>query len=243
MSDAPNTTKALAPDGPTSGDIYSDGAALNHAWRVAQAFAAAQLVPKHLQGKPSDCLIALALARQLGESPLVVMQSIYIVSGKAGWSASYMIARANRSGVFKGRINWRVEGKGKDLAVTATACLAETGEEITFTCSMQMAEAEGWTSNKKYQSMPELMLRYRSATMLIRLYAPEVMLGYHTVEELETIQPERGEVVEVTATVVPGVRDVRGALGLQADGETLPTPEDVDAAIAQQVHAEPAASK
>ncbi len=50
-----------------------------------------------------------------------------------------------------------------------------------------MAEAAGWTKNPKYRSMPEHMLRYRSATLLIRLYAPEVMHGYSTAAELRDI--------------------------------------------------------
>jgi hypothetical protein len=35
--------------------------------------------------------------------------------------------------------------------------------------------------------MPEVMLRYRSAAFLVRFYAPDVMLGYQTVEEVEDV--------------------------------------------------------
>jgi hypothetical protein len=241
----------------TSGDIYNDAAALDHSWRVAKLFASSQLVPKHLQEKPADCLIALALAHQLHESPLVVMQNIFIVSGKAGWSAQYMIGRANRAGVFKGRINWRIERRPKDLTfqrrektgwdnnakkptyketpatmpdltVTAFATLADTGEVIEFSVTSQMAIAEGWADNVKYSSLAELMLRYRSAAFLIRLYAPDVMLGYQTVEEIETIPAtERGEVFDLDLKVEQQTnpRDVRQALGITdtpANPETGP---------------------
>jgi hypothetical protein len=37
--------------------------------------------------------------------------------------------------------------------------------------------------------MPEHMLRWRSASMLIDLYCPDVMLGLPTVEEIETMPP------------------------------------------------------
>jgi hypothetical protein len=154
----------------------------------AKNFAMSQLIPDSIRGKSPDeafanCLIALELANIMGEPPLVVMQNIHIVKGKAGFSAQYMIARANRSGVFEGRINWRESGAGDGLAFTAYATPKDTGEEVSFTCDMAMAKAEGWTSNPKYRSMPALMLRYRSATFLIRLYAPDVMLGYQTTEE------------------------------------------------------------
>ncbi len=154
----------------------------------AKNFALSSLIPDSVKGKNADeafanCLIALELANLMNEAPLVVMQNIHIVKGKAGFSAQYMIARANSSGVFKGRINWRESGSGNSLSVTAFAHLAETGEEVSFTCDMAMAKAENWTSNPKYNSMGPLMLRYRSATFLIRLYAPDVMLGYQTAEE------------------------------------------------------------
>jgi hypothetical protein len=35
--------------------------------------------------------------------------------------------------------------------------------------------------------MPQLMLRYRAAALLVRLYCPEVLMGYQTAEELEDV--------------------------------------------------------
>lgn len=171
----------LAPSG-----MFSDPAKFEFAQRVAQVFASSNLVPAHLKGKLPDCLIALHMAERLGEDPLTTMQNIMVVNGRPGFMTSYMIARANRSGVFKGRITWATTGAGEALSVTANAVLAETEETVSATTSMVMAKAEGWTKNAKYQSMPEHMLRYRSAAMLIRLYCPEVMLGMAAVEELET---------------------------------------------------------
>lgn len=168
-------------------DMLNDPAQFELAQRWANAFAASQLVPGHLRGKPADCLIGLMMAKQIGDNPLTVLQNIYIVGGKAGWSATYMIARANQSGVFRGRITWDEEGAGQDLTVTAKATLADTGEEVRIAASMQMAKAEGWTKNQKYQTMPAHMLRWRSATMLVRLYCPEVMLGMATADELEDV--------------------------------------------------------
>lgn len=180
-------------------------------WKLANAMASSQLIPPHLRGKVEDVFVALAMAEQLGENPVVVMQNIYVVSGRAGWNASYMIARANKSGVFKGRISWHVEGKGDALTVTAFATLADSGEVVSMSCDMAMANAEGWTKNPKYRTMPEVMLRYRSATLLIRMYAADVMLGMHTSDELETIvggvevtQPPRGARAAVLGALTDG---------------------------------------
>lgn len=172
----------------------------NQLYRGAQLFASTQLIPKHLQGKPADCFVALHVAQRMQEDPMTVMQNMYVVSGTPGWKTTYLIARINSSGLIKGRITWDVSGKGDNLSVTAKATLTETGEAVAATADMAMAKAEGWTSNKKYQSMPEQMLRYRSASMLQRLYFPEVLLGYQTVEELETQQPMRDVTPRETAS-------------------------------------------
>lgn len=185
-----NTRQPITAVAAHGGDMLTDTSQFELAQRWANAFANSQLVPPHLRGKPADCLIAIMMAKELGDNPLMVMQNIYVVSGKAGWSATYMIGRANASGVFKGRITWETTGEKMSLAVKAKAVLADTLETVSATATMQMAVAEGWAKNSKYSTMPEHMLRWRAATMLIRLYCPEVMLGMNTADELEVPQPQ-----------------------------------------------------
>ena len=166
-------------------DLFVSPAAFEHTQRVAKVFTASALVPQHLRQNVADCILALAIARRMNEDPVSVMQNIYFVGGKAGWMAQYMIARANKAGVFKGPIRWRSTGEGDALEVTAFGTLAETKDEANVTVTMKMAKAEGWTRNTKYSTMPEHMLRWRAATMLIRLYCPEVMMGLPTDVEMQ----------------------------------------------------------
>ena len=172
--------------------------------RQSRMFAMSPLVPDHLRkGTPeqamANCYIALTLAEAMGEVPLIVMQNIHIVNGKAGFASQYMIARANSSGIFKGRIDWRIDKSDRNnLSVTAYATLKETGQEVSVTCDMAMAQAEGWTKNPKYKTMPEVMLRYRSAAFLVRFYAPDVMLGYQTVEEVQDVAIASGPDLSAT---------------------------------------------
>lgn len=188
----PTPSRQVAP----AGDVFASPELFEHAQRVAKVFASSSLVPSHLKGKVADCLIAYQIARRLNEEPLTVFQNIYVVSGRPGWKTEYVIARANKAGVFRGRLTWESNGKGDDLTVTAKAVLADSGEEVRATTDMRMAKAEGWTKNTKYASMPEHMLRWRSAAMLVRLYCPEVMLGMPVLEEIET-QPAQ-EIRDVT---------------------------------------------
>jgi hypothetical protein len=177
----------------TYASALMDVDSFNHMQRVGAVLALSPLFPEHLRKGTKETAIAngvlvMNMAMRLQEDPLTVAQNIYFVSGKPGWSSSYMIAKANQHGVFRNPIDWDIKGSKKDgtLSVTAFAVLASTGKKVVATCDMEMAKAEGWTSNKKYQSMPEQMLRYRSATFLIRLYCPEVMVGVPSTIELET---------------------------------------------------------
>jgi hypothetical protein len=56
-----------------------------------------------------------------------------------------------------------------------------------------MAVAEGWyTKNgSKWRTMPELMLRYRAAAFFGRLYAPDILMGMHSDDEVRDIGPQR----------------------------------------------------
>ena len=164
---------------------------LGEAYKLAKTFASTQLVPKHLQGKPDDCFIALLMAEQLGCSPIMVMQNIIVVSGTAGWKATFVIGMANDRGPFEGPIEFRTEGKGDSLSVTAYATVEKTKHVVERTVSMAMAKAAGWTSNKKYQEIPEQMLSYRAACFLVRLYCPEVLLGMNTEDELIDVRGSR----------------------------------------------------
>lgn len=178
-----------------NGDLF-DPNAFGHLMRLAKMFAASPLVPDHLRKGSQEqaianCAIVLSMAHELGENPIVVANNIHTVNGKFGWSSSYMIARANRGGRLKTPINWRSEGTGDSLTVTAYATTVEGNQIESPPVSMKMAKAEGWTKNAKYGSMPEVMLRYRSAAFLVRMYLPESLLGYQTADELETMPAER----------------------------------------------------
>jgi hypothetical protein len=176
-------------------------AVLDHIWRLAGIYSVSPLVPEHLRKggdavARSNIVLAMNIAHRMNEDAMTVMQNIYFVSGKPGWSATYMISRANLSGAFRDPIDWIVKGAGESLAVTAFTTTAKTGRKVEITVSMDTARKEGWTSNKKYQSMPEVMLRYRSATALIRMYCPEVMLGIPS--EVEIVDEPRDVMRDVT---------------------------------------------
>lgn len=185
MTNLPTTkTRVSAPS------MLMDPSGFDQLYRVGKMLASSVLFPQHLrEGTPEQAAangaLVMNMAMRLNEDPLTIAQQIYFVGGKPGWSTSYLISKANQHGVFENPIDWRIQGEGDSLSVTAFAKLAQTKKEVSFTCDMAMARAENWVKNPKYKSMPELMLRYRSAAALIRLYCPEVMVGVPAQIEVE----------------------------------------------------------
>lgn len=160
----------------------------------ASLLAQSQFLPKHYANRPADCLVAIQWAQRTGLDPLELLQNTFVVHGTPGMKASYMIGLANKRGPFEGPIRFRVEGTGDDMVAYAWGVI--DGEEYTASASMRMAKAEGWSKNKKYQTMPELMLQYRAATFLVRLYCPEVLSGMPTSDEVEDMRFAEATVVE-----------------------------------------------
>jgi len=95
------------------------------------------------------------------------------------------------------------------LKVFPQSCLAWAIEKATGQrldgpeVTMKMAAEEGWIqkAGSKWRTMQELMLRYRSASFFGKLYAPELLMGLQTREEVEDIID--GHVVEETVIRSP----------------------------------------
>jgi len=182
--------------------------------RVCGTLAKSTLIPRDFQRSPENCLVAMLIARKMNEDPITLMQHMYILHGRASFSTAYMIARANASGRLRGVIMWELTGTGDDLQVEAYATLAATGDRIAVSVSLRTAKSEGWTKNSKYRTMPELMLRYRAASQLIRLYLPDVLLGYST-DELADFTP-RADAPQVVRLESSPVDDWENALATPA---------------------------
>lgn len=160
-----------------------------------------------------NCVVALNMALRMNADPLMVMQNLYVIEGRPSWSSQFIIAQLNSCGRFSPlRFDLSQAGEPEEISYTVNewiggnktsvkktviarhqTCTAwviekETGERLNGpTISIQMAIEEGWLTKNgsKWQTMPEVMLRYRAASMLGRLYAPELLMGLQSQEEVE----------------------------------------------------------
>lgn len=160
---------------------------MEKAYKFSQIIAKSDIIPAHYRQKPENVFVAIQTAYRMDLDPMLVMQNTFVINGKLGMNSTFAISLANSSGLFEGGIRYKVVGEGGALQVTAYAKLKSSDEEISYTIGMKEAVAENWIKNPKYKSLPELMLRYRAATLLIRTHVPEVINGMHMVEEIEDI--------------------------------------------------------
>lgn len=171
------------------------------AQRIAMALAHSTIVPDAFRAKRwegdggqdadtavANCLIALQLASRMQADIFMIMQNLYIIHGRPAFSAQFVIAAINASGRFSPLQFKPFIKDGVVVGCQAVAKSKETGDVLTGPIvTMEMAQKEGWASKNgsKWRTMPDVMLRYRAASFFGRLYAPDVMMGMQTQEEVE----------------------------------------------------------
>ena len=186
-----NIQNELAVMAPQGGGMLTTFKDLEQMFRFSEFLAKSPLLPEVFRGNPGSVMIALNMAQRLRMDPLMVCQNIVIVHGNAGLSGKFAIALLNRSPKYS-RIEYRYcNGKdytgGMQVIGHRKDDPGDKRPDVGTAVTLEMARAEGWTSNKKWQTMPEQMMRYRAAAFFARAFVPEELLGMQTVEELEDV--------------------------------------------------------
>ena len=172
--------------------MFSGIQAFEDAQRIAKALASSTLIPTQFQGQQgfANCLVALEIANRMNISPFLAMQHLHVIHGRPSWSSSFIIAMVNGSGRFS-PLRFEMSGEGDSLACYAVATDVKSEQELKGpTITMAMAKKEGWFSKNgsKWQTMPELMIRYRAAAFWGRLYASDLLLGIQSQEEVVDVE-------------------------------------------------------
>lgn len=183
------------------------------AQRMAELLSKSTVIPKEYQNNLPNTVIALEMANRHKTSPFMVMQNLYIVYGKPSWSSQYIIALINNSKRFSTVLQYDLSGEGDNLKCHAWAKDYEgnivKGPEIT----MAMAKAEGWVdkTGSKWKTMPELMIRYRSASFFGKMYCADLLMGIASEEE----------VIDAEYHNIPSEADIRKEIEINANKEVL----------------------
>ena len=167
--------------------------AFNTGVKIAKGLAESNLIPGDYQKKPANVMVAMEYANRLGASVLAVMQNLDVIHGRPSLRASFLIGTVNASGRFSPiRYRWQGEEGTDTWGCRAVAIDRESGEEcVGPLVTIALAKAEGWYNKRgsKWQTIPELMLMYRAGSWWTRVYAPDLSLGLHTVDEVEDMGP------------------------------------------------------
>lgn len=163
-------------------------------YKYGETWSKACNIPDIYKNKPADCMIAIDMAMRMGVSPLMVMQSLYVVKGKPSWSGQACFSFIEASPKFKNVHHVYVGTPGQlDYGCYVSAVRTCDGEVVNGVCvTMWMAQSEGWTRNSKWCNMPELMLAYRASAFFARVHCPSVLMGMSVEGEVEdiTARPE-----------------------------------------------------
>ncbi len=257
-------------------EVFSSIMNFEAAQRMAMMLAKSSLIPKEYQDNVPNIVVALEMSHRIGASPLMVMQNLNVIQGKPSWSSTFIIAAINSCGRFSplrfeikklgekivnSTLTWydqqtrqkqkkEIQTKIQDMSCRAFAIDLKSGQELDSPpVSVEMAVKEGWYSKdgSKWQTMPELMLRYRAASFFGRLYAPDILYGMQTQEEVEDakfteVEEERPRVKLQSQPEVAHLNNAEESAEAAIEIETDPTPGEAEISPAtapeQENHAE-----
>lgn len=233
--------------------VFSSAEAYENAKLMAGALSKSTLVPKEYQNNLPNCLIALEISQRIGASPLQVMQNLYIVHGRPSWSSQFIIASINSCGRFKplrfefsgtegtddwGCVAWTVERDidlPKNIRTLGQAIEADLPVLKSTKITIKMAKVEGWhdKAGSKWKTMPEQMMQYRSSSFLGRIYAPDILMGMRSEDEVRDmidVTPAQENTVlnNLNAAIAGEANKVTDVPTTEAEPEPTPAPAPTD---------------
>lgn len=210
----PTESSSLALTAPlgsvSSVSLLMDTASLDRMERFADLMASGKTtIPQHLRGSKGDCFAIAMQSMQWGMNPFAVAQKTHLVNGVLGYEAQLVAAVINNSGVVTDRFRfewfgpwekvigkyqikrgdkgeYRVPGwsmadeEGCGIRVFATL----RGESEPRVLQLLLAQARVRNSTL-WADDPKQQLAYLAQKRWARLFAPDVILGVYSPEELE----------------------------------------------------------
>lgn len=187
----------------SSATLILRGDAMERIFKFADMMAqGVATVPKHLQGKPADCLAIVMQATQWGMNPFAVAQKTYLVGGTLGYEAQLVNAVLQATNAVKGGFSYeyRNAGEAMECRVGATPAGANTitwGEWLSIGL-VTTKNSPLWKTNPKQQ------MGYLQVKNWARAFKPAAILGVYTTDELEEIPaPKNMGMAEVVPPAKP----------------------------------------
>ncbi|MBO1505013.1 recombinase RecT [Serratia proteamaculans] len=177
-----------------------------------------QTLPKHLAGKPADCMAVAMQAAQWGMNPFAVAQKTHLVNGTLGYEAQLVNAVVTSSRAVQGRFKYEYGGdwdaymlhpdKQHEAGLFIRVGAVIRGEtEITWGEPVYLAPIT--TRNSPlWKTAPKQQIAYLAVKYWARLYCPEVILGVYSPDEFDEPQPRVERDVTPPATSAAGLNSL-----------------------------------
>ncbi|HFD3339080.1 TPA: recombinase RecT [Klebsiella quasipneumoniae subsp. similipneumoniae] len=210
-----------APSTMNNGSLLLNGDVMDRMMKIADVMSQGiSTVPKHLQGKPSDCLAIVMQAARWGMDPYVVGQKTHVINGTLGYEAQLVSAVLTATGAIRGRFHYEYRGE-KDLMECRVGAVISGEKDITWNEWLCVSEVT-IKNSPLWKSNPKQQIGYLQVKYWARAYTPWAILGVYTPDELE----ERVE-REINPTQRMTVDEITSETGILATAQESATNVDV----------------
>lgn len=208
-------------------NMFANQESFNTGYKMAQILSQSTIIPDIFKGNVGNVMIAIDLSQRIHANPLMIMQNMSVIYGMPSFSAKFLIACINASGLFATALRYEFVGEqGKDDWGCYAYAIDKQGELIKgSTVTIHQAKIKGWYDKKgsNWQADPEQMLRYRAATRFQNAYCPEITCGLAVKEDLED-----GDYTEITANNVEQLSEADKLAQAQQQEEQQANSEPLD---------------
>ncbi len=204
-----NSNELELKDGESASSLILNTQAFDQIERLANLMASGKsTIPDHLK-TPGDCMAIIMQSMQWRMNPWSVAQKTFLVSGKMGYESQLVAAVINSSGLIKGRFKfdfygewekiigkfeiksgnngeyrvpgWRLEDEA-GIGVRVSAQLRDESEPRVLDLLLAQARTRNSTL---WADDPKQQLAYLGQKKWARLYAPDVIMGVYSIDELQ----------------------------------------------------------
>lgn len=159
---------------------------------IAKAMAnSKEAVPVHVRGNLGMSLALHDIAMSSGFSPYMLANESSVIGGRLGFTSHVFRALMNQRGNLRNRLEPIYEGEGDDLTCTIIGHFKDELEPKKY-ITPKLKDLRPARNDKGelkgsplWDKDPKRQIFYYASRAFTRMYAPEVMLGIHGIDELQ----------------------------------------------------------
>lgn len=188
--------------------------------QLAEMMASSRTLPTHFQGSPGDCLRLIEIAHRIGQSPYSLADGVYFVNGRMSYEGKIIAAMINASPRIKGSLSYEYKGEGEECnatvekkgrrstiryrnrSVVVSGFLSGESQPRTVEVTAEMGATDASGAADRWISDTDQMLAYYGARVWARRFAPEIIQGMYTREEMAEVEPKPAIVREIVRPVI-----------------------------------------